>query len=149
MLKMSDKKEASAGGRPGAGLLPGLKEQVEQKAYLSRETMQAVADQAGLPLNSVYGVASFYAYLPVAAVGKNIIRVCGCLPCDLKDAQGVIGSIRKELGIEPGQTTPDGKFTLEIVGCIGACDQAPAMLINDKLYGSLTADSIAGILKSY
>ncbi|MFA5079677.1 MAG: NAD(P)H-dependent oxidoreductase subunit E [Dehalococcoidia bacterium] len=145
---MSDKKEAVAGGQPGAGLLPRLKEEVSQKTYLSRETLQSIAGQTGLPLNSVYGVASFYAYLPVAAAGKNIIRVCGCLPCDLKDAQGVIGRIKKELGIEPGQTTPDGKFTLEVVGCIGACDQAPAMLINDTLYGNLTAESIAGILKS-
>jgi NADH:ubiquinone oxidoreductase subunit E len=145
---MSDKKEATAGGQPGAGLLPRLKEEVEQKAYLSREALQAIAGQTGLPLNSVYGVASFYSYLPVSAVGKNVIKVCGCLPCDLKDANGVIGSIKKELGIEPGQTTPDGKFTLEIVGCIGACDQAPAMLINDTLYGNLTTESIAGILKS-
>ncbi len=146
---MSDKKEAAAVGQPGAGLLPRLKEEVEQKSYLSREALQTIAGQTGLPLNSVYGVASFYTYLPVSAVGKNVIRVCGCLPCDLKDAQGVIGSIKRERGIGPGQTTADGKFTLEIVGCIGACDQAPAMMINDKLYGNLTAESIAGILKSY
>ncbi|MFA5079012.1 MAG: NAD(P)H-dependent oxidoreductase subunit E [Dehalococcoidia bacterium] len=132
-----------------AELLPALKQELGKNGSLSRAVLASLADKTGIPLNEIYGVATFYAYLPVAAVGKNIIRVCGCLPCDLKDANGVIGSIKKELGIGPGQTTSDGKFTLELVGCIGACDQAPAMLINDKLYGNLTAESIAGILKSY
>ena len=138
---------SSTAGR--AELLPALKQELGKNGSLSRAVLASLADKTGIPLNEIYGVSTFYAYLPVAAVGKNIIRVCGCLPCDLKDAQGVIGSIRKELGIGPGQTTPDGKFTLEVVGCIGACDQAPAMMINDELYGNLTAESIAGILKSY
>ena len=111
--------------------------------------MAGVAGQVDLPLNSVYGVASFYAYLPVAVAGKNVIKVCNCLPCEMKQASAVVDGIRREIGIGPGQTTPDGKFTLELVGCIGACDQAPAMLINDTLYGNLTAEGIAGILKSY
>jgi len=146
---MSDEKKTTPGSGSGAGLLPKLKSEVEQKGYLSRETLAGVAGQADLPLNSVYGVASFYTYLPVSVVGKNVIKVCNCLPCEMKQASAVVEGIRREIGIGPGQTTTDGKFTLELVGCIGACDQAPAMLINDKLYGNLTAEGIAGILKSY
>jgi len=146
---MSDKKQTTPVGESGAGLLPRLKAEVEQKGYLSREAMIGVAEQEGLPLNTVYGVTSFYSYLPVSAVGKNIIKVCNCLPCEIKQSSTLVERIKGEIGVGPGQTTPDGKFTLELVGCIGACDQAPAMLINDKLYGNLTADSIAGILKSY
>jgi len=146
---MSDKKKTTAGGESGAGLLSKLKSEVERKDYLSRETMAGVAGQSDLPLNSVYGVASFYAYLPVFPVGKNVIKVCNCLPCEMKDVPAVVEGISREIGIGPGQTTPDGKFTLELVSCIGACDQAPAMMINDKLYGDLTAEKIAGILKSY
>jgi len=146
---MSDKKQTTPGGESSAGLLPRLKAEVEQKDYLSRETLVGVAGQEGLPLNTVYGVASFYTYLPISAVGKNIIKVCNCLPCEIKQSSTLVERIKREIGIGPGQTTPDGKFTLELVGCIGACDQAPAMMINDKLYGDLTADSIAGILKSY
>ena len=146
---MSDKKDTTTGGQSGAGLLPKLKSEVEQKGYLSRETLAGVAGQVDLPLNSVYGVASFYTYLPVSVVGKNVIKVCNCLPCEMKQASAVVEGIRREIGIGPGQTTTDGKFTLELVGCIGACDQAPAMLINDRLYGNLTAEGIAGILKSY
>jgi len=146
---MSDEKKTIPGSGSGAGLLPKLKSEVEQKGYLSRETMAGVAGRVDLPLNSVYGVASFYTYLPVSVVGKNVIKVCNCLPCEMKQASVVVEGIRREIGIGPGQTTPDGKFTLELVGCIGACDQAPAMLINDRLYGNLTAEGIAGILKSY
>lgn len=88
-------------------------------------------------------------YLPVSKTGKNVIRVCGSVPCDLKDAEAVISSIQKELGITPGEATVDGKFSFELVSCIGACDEAPAMMINDQLYGNLTPERIAEILKSY
>jgi len=146
---MSDKKLIDADGQHGIELLPRLKEKVEQKDYLSRETLQEIANETGLPLNSVYGVASFYAYLPVSEVGKYVLKVCNCLPCEMKQSSEVVEGIRREIGIGPGQTTADGKFTLEVVGCIGACDQAPAMLVNDKLYSNLTSEGIAGILKSY
>ena len=139
--------QASTASR--AELLPALKQELDKNGSLSKTVLTSLADKMGLPLNEVYGVSTFYSYLPVAAAGKNIIRVCGCLPCDMKDARGVIGSIKKELGIEPGQTTADAKFSLEQVGCIGACDQAPAMMINDRLYGNLTPTTIAEILKSY
>jgi len=136
-------------GNSRAGLLPALKDRVGKDGSLNRESMSGLAGQCRLPLNEVFGVASFYAFLPVSPAGKNVIRVCRCLPCHLKDAQAVIGSIKKELGIAPGETSKDGKFSFELVGCIGACDQAPAMMINDKLYGNLTPPGIAEILKSY
>ena len=146
---MSDiKKTPTQSSSVQAELLPQLKAGLKKNNHLSREVMTGVASQTGLPLNEIYGVSSFYAFLPVTPMGKNIIKVCRSVPCEMQDLQAVMESIRKEIGIEPGQTTPDGKFTLELVNCIGACDQAPAMLINDQLYGNLTAEKIAGILKS-
>ena len=130
-------------------LLPDLKAGQQQNGHLSQQVMTGVAGRLGLPLNEVYGVATFYAFLPVAPAGKYIIRVCRCLPCDLKDGQAIVNNLQQQLGIAPGQVTPDGKFSLELVSCIGACDQAPAMLINDKLYGNLKPQGIAEILKSY
>lgn len=130
-------------------LLPGLKEAAGKNAHLSKTVMTEVAGRDGLPLNEVYAVSSFYAYLPVRPAGKNIIRVCEALPCDLKDASAVLGYVKELLGIKPGETTADGKFSLEVAGCIGACDEAPAMMINDKLYGNLSKDRIAAILKTY
>jgi NADH:ubiquinone oxidoreductase subunit E len=143
----SNKEALSANSR--AGLLPALKDAVSKSGSLDRAAMSGLAVQCRLPLNEVFGVATFYAFLPLSPAGKNIIRVCRCLPCHLKDAQAVIGSISKELGIAPGETSRDGKFSFELVSCIGACDQAPAMMVNDKLYGNLTPAVIAEILKSY
>ncbi len=80
---------------------------------------------------------------------ENLIRICGCVPCEMKDAKTVIGTLQAELGIGPGEATSDGKFAIDVVGCIGACDQAPAMLINDRLFGDLTPEKVAGILKEY
>ena len=143
----SNKEALSANSR--SGLLPALKDAVSKSGSLNRAAMSALAVQCRLPLNEVFGVATFYAFLPISPAGKNIIRVCRCLPCHLKDAQAVIGSIKKELGIAPGETSRDGKFSFELVSCIGACDQAPAMMINDKVYGNLTPPGIAEILKSF
>lgn len=143
----SDKEALSENSR--AALLPALKDRVGKDGSLNRESLSGLAGQYQLPLNEVFGVATFYAFLPVSPCGKNIIRLCRCLPCHLKDAQAVIGSIKKELGIGPGETSGDGKFSIELVSCIGACDQAPAMMINDKVYGNLTPPGITEILKSY
>ncbi len=142
-------KETSSISNGRADLLPALKQELRKSGSLSKEAMSEVAGQTGLPLNEVYGVATFYAYLPVLPKGKNVIRVCRCVPCDLKDVQAVIGSIKKEIGIAPGETTADGKFSFELVSCIGACEQAPAMMINDEMYGNLTPTRISEILKSY
>ena len=142
-------KETSSISNGRTELLPSLKRELSKNGCLSKEVMSGVAEQTGLPLNEVYGISTFYTYLLVSKTGKNVIRVCRCVPCDLKDAQAIIGSIQKELGIAPGEATADGKFSFELVSCIGACDQAPAMMINDQLYGNLTPEKIAGVLKSY
>jgi NADH:ubiquinone oxidoreductase subunit E len=142
-------RENAAAKRDRTKLLPELKDALGKNVHLSKTVMMEIAGKNGLPLNEVYAVSSFYAYLPVRPVGQNVIRVCEALPCDLKDAGAVIGYVKELLGIKPGESTADGKFSLEVAGCIGACDEAPAMMINDKLYGKLTKDKIAVILKTY
>ena len=132
-----------------AELLPLLKQEVNKKGFISKEAMFRVAEQTGLPLNEVYGVSTFYSCLPVSKTGRNVIRICKCLPCELRGARAIVDRIQEELEIGPGGVTVDGKFSLELVGCIGACDQAPAMMINGQLYGNLTPDKVAEILKSY
>lgn len=127
-------------------LLPELRRELARSGELSRDALTRVATKTGIPLSDVYGTASFYAYLPLHDRAKNRIRICRCLPCDMKGAPAVIGTIQKELGILPGEATADGLFSLELVGCIGACDQAPAMMINDELYGNLTAQRVTGVL---
>jgi NADH-quinone oxidoreductase subunit E len=97
----------------------------------------------------VYGVTTFYSFLSVEPLGRNVIRICKSIPCYLKNAEMIVESAEKVLGIKPGQTTEDGRFSFELTNCIGACEQAPAMLINDEVHGHLTPRKIAEILRSY
>ena len=117
--------------------------------FLSEEAMSAAARTLNLPLSEVYGVATFYAFISVKPRGRNVIRVCKSLPCYMKNGRRIAESVEREIGIRPGASTGDGRFSFELTNCIGACDQAPAMLVNDDLYGSLTPKKISGILKSY
>lgn len=142
-------KEVSRISDSRARLLPLLRQELSKSGFLSREVMSGVCKQIGLPPNEIYGVSTFYSYLPLCKTGKNIIRVCRCLPCELRGAPAIIDSIQEELEIALGEVTADGKFSFELVNCIGACDQAPAMMINDQLYGDLTPDRVVAILGSY
>jgi NADH:ubiquinone oxidoreductase subunit E len=142
-------KEVSSVSNSRTELLPLLKQALNKNGVIAKEVMSDVAERTGLPLNEVYGVSTFYSCLPVSKTGKNIIRVCKCLPCAFKGSQAIIERIQKELEIAPGEVTANGKFSFELVNCIGACDQAPAVTINDRLYGNLTPDRVAEILKSY
>jgi NADH:ubiquinone oxidoreductase subunit E len=131
-----------------AGLLQAIKAKLERIPYLTKNSLQAAADETNLSLSEVYGTASFYSYLPVETRGTYLIRVCRCVPCDMKSAPGIIETIRKELGIAPGETTADGLFSLELAGCLGACDRAPAMMINDEIHGELDAGKTVALLRS-
>jgi len=101
-------RKASSPGSGRAGLLPKLKAQLRKHGYLSRDALAEIAGQAGIPIQEVFGVATFYSYLPVSPVGRNMIKVCQCLPCELKDSLAVLESLKKELGIAPGETTCSG-----------------------------------------
>jgi len=94
-------------------------------------------------------VATFYAFISIVPEGRNVIRMCKSLACDMRDGRMLLESLGQELGIGPGESTGDGKFSFELTNCIGACDQAPAMLVNEDVHGNLTPERISGILKSY
>lgn len=148
MVKNSRNDQCSK-GRNRSDLLPRLKQELKGSRYLTREIMARVADETGISLSDVYGVATFYSFLPVQKTGTHVIKVCRCVPCDIKNAQAMIQFIEQEIGISPGETTSDGLFSFQLVGCIGACDQAPAMMIDDELFGMLTEERVSNILQSY
>jgi NADH:ubiquinone oxidoreductase subunit E len=81
--------------------------------------------------------------------GKNVIRICKSLPCHLKNASMIIESVAQAIGIRPAESTPDGSFSFQLTNCIGACDKAPAMMINNDIHGDLTPEKIPHILASY
>lgn len=126
-----------------------LQEAQSQTGFLSEEAMAKVAEALKVSRSDVYGVATFYSFLSTKPLGRNVIRICKSLPCHYKGAQSVIDSIAKELGIKPGETTTDGKFSFTLTNCIGVCDKAPAMLINDDVHGDLTPAKVTRILKTY
>ncbi len=129
-----------------ADVLAALQAEQERVGYLSEPFMQQLADRAGLSLSEVYAVATFYHFLATQPQGRYVIRVCKSLPCYMQSDKLVVEAIEVKLGIAPGETTPDGKFTLQYTNCIGACDQAPALLLNDDLHGNLTPESIGQLL---
>ena len=129
-------------------LLLLLKEAQSRFGYLTQELLAELAQSLGISIGEVYGAATFYAFLSTETQGRNVIRICKSLPCFLKNSQLIIDSVEQEIGIKPGQTTTDGKFTFQLTNCIGACDKAPAMMINSDVYGDLTPKKISAILKA-
>ena len=130
-------------------LIELLKEAQQRFGYVPEEVMTELAQSLEIPINEVYGVASFYSFLSIKPLGRNVIRICQSLPCYLKHCQTIIETVEKELGIKPGETTPDGRFSFQLTNCIGLCDRAPAMLINHDAHVDLTPEKIAQILKAY
>lgn len=130
-------------------ILLALEETQDKTGYIPAATMEKLAESFEVPVSDVYGVASFYSFLTTLAPGRNVIRVCKSLPCHLKEGQAIIDAIEKQIKVEPGGTTPDKRFSFELVNCIGLCDGAPAMLINGDVHVDLTPGKIAGILDEY
>jgi len=148
----ASKGEAKAKPAPENGkrerLLALLESRQREAGYISEEAIGDIAGTLGLSVGDVYGVATFYAFLSAKPQGRHVIRICKSMPCYMKNAPLIIESVERAIGIMPGETTPDGRFSFELTNCIGACDQAPAMLINDEIYGDLTPGMISEILES-
>lgn len=130
-------------------LMALLKEAQHKFGYVPEEVMAELAESLDIPINDVYGVASFYSLLSIRPLGRNVIRICQSLPCYLKHCQTIIESVEREIGIRPGETTPDGRFSFQLTNCIGLCDRAPAMMINSDAHVDLTPEKVSQILKTY
>lgn len=117
--------------------------------YLPYEVQAIIAEGLDVPLEKVYGVATFYAQFALSPKGRYNISVCLGTACYVKGSDKVLEKISEEIGVEPGECTDDAKFSLEACRCIGACGLAPVMTINDDVYGRLTPDEIPGILAKY
>ncbi|MFB0546362.1 MAG: NADH-quinone oxidoreductase subunit NuoE, partial [Anaerolineae bacterium] len=132
---------------PRSALLPALAiAQRENDGWLSPEVMIEVAEVMELPPAEVGSVTSFYTMFHRRPVGKYLIQVCTNISCSLLGAEHILQYIKGKLGIEVGETTPDGLFTLLTVECLGSCGTAPMMQINDKYYENLTEERIDKIL---
>ncbi|MBQ9766953.1 MAG: NAD(P)H-dependent oxidoreductase subunit E [Lachnospiraceae bacterium] len=130
-------------------LMPILQKAQDIYGYLPIEVQTMIADECGIPLEKVYGVATFYSQFSLYPKGKYKISVCLGTACYVKGSGDIYEKLQQLLGIEGGQCTPDGKFSLDACRCIGACGLAPVLTINDDVYGRLTADEMADVLAKY
>ena len=131
-----------------AMLLSALYIAQEQEGFLTRESIAKVACRLGLPPGEVYSTATFYTLFRTEPVGRFVIQVCDGLSCYLAEgAERVVDYISAKLGIKPGETSADGRFTLSTVQCLASCGTSPAMRINDQLYENLTPAAIDAILE--
>jgi NADH-quinone oxidoreductase subunit E len=134
--------------RKEAAILPVLYLAQQEFGYLGPEAIDYVARLMGQSPARVHGVVSFYTMLKTKPIGRHHIQVCRTLPCALRGAEELTGFLKKTLGIEVGQTTADGRFTLSEVECLASCGTAPMMQINDDYYENLTDDKVTEILAS-
>ena len=130
-------------------LMAVMQEAQEIYGYLPMEVQEMIADGMNVPLEKVYGVATFYAQFVLEPQGEHVIGVCLGTACYVKGSQAVLDRLAEELKVPVGKTTADGKFTLNATRCLGACGLAPVMMIGDEVYGRLTPDEIPGILAKY
>jgi NADH-quinone oxidoreductase E subunit len=135
-------------GQEGA-LIPVLQKAQEIYGYLSEEVQERIARGLKVPITEVYGVATFYSLFSLKPVGEYKIGICMGTACYVKGAADLVSKVGEELGIKVNETTKDGKFTLEVTRCIGACGLAPVLTVNKDVYGRLSADEIPGILDKY
>jgi NADH:ubiquinone oxidoreductase subunit E len=117
--------------------------------YLTGEDLRLVADYLSLPLSAVHDAVTFYSMFSLVPRGRHIIRVCNSPPCHLAGSWSLISALKEELGVDVGGTTPDGLFTLELTSCLGVCGVAPAMMIDDEVYGNLTPEKLREVLVSF
>ena len=133
---------------PGC-LMQILQETQEKYGYLPIELQETIADELDIPLTEVYGVATFYSQFTLKPKGKYKIGVCLGTACYVKGSQGILDKVNEVLGTAVGDTTEDGKFSVDATRCVGACGLAPVMSINEDVYGRLTPAEVPGILENY
>jgi NADH-quinone oxidoreductase subunit E/NADP-reducing hydrogenase subunit HndA len=135
-------------GEP-SGLIQVLHRAQQLLGYVPREVQEKVAEGLNVPLSDVYGVVTFYALFSLRPKGRNQISVCAGTACYVRGTAQILESLERELGIKPGDTTEDGKFSLEVVRCLGACGLGPVMMINEDVHGRLDPGKVPEILAKY
>lgn len=135
-------------GMKGAAI-PVLHEAQNIYGYLPIEVQEMISEGLNIPLAEIYGIVTFYAQFSLNPKGQYQIGVCLGTACYVKGSGDILEKVKEILGIDVGECTPDGKFSIDATRCIGACGLAPVMTINDEVYGRLTVDEIEDILKKY
>jgi len=130
-------------------LLVGILQDIQAEAgYLPKEVLEETSQGLGVPLSRVYSVATFFKAFSLKPRGRHLINVCMGTACHVRGAVKVLEQIEKELAVKTGETTPDLKFTLETVNCVGACALGPMVIIGEDYHGEMTPEAIGTMLKN-
>lgn len=129
--------------------LAALQDMQHEFNYVPQEGLEALAEHLGVPLAQLYAMTTFYKALSLTPKGRHIVKVCNGTACHIRGSANLVTGLRRELGIEPGQTTPDGDFSVEIVNCLGSCALAPVMVVDGNYHNKLKLEDVAAILDSY
>ena len=121
----------------------------KEYGYIPLEVQELVSQKTGISVAEIYGVVTFYSFFSLRPKGKYIIGCCLGTACYVKGAQMIIDKFSEILGIQPGETTEDGLFTIDALRCIGACGIAPAVTINGKVYPKMTVDAVPAVVEEY
>jgi len=130
-------------------LIPLLQEVQETLGYVPPESIEPIAEALNVFPSQVQGVLTFYAGFSLEPKGKYVIRVCRGTACHVKGGKSTLRFLKKELDLDDGETSPDYRFTLEPVACLGACFLAPAMMVNNKVFGKLSPPKVTSIMSQY
>ncbi len=117
--------------------------------YLPAEVQEVVAEELNIPLSKVYGVVTFYSFFSMKPKGEHPVSICTGTACYVRGAENVLEEFKKELGIEVGETTEDGKFSIACLRCVGACGLAPVVNVGEKTYGRVSPEMVKDILNEY
>ena len=121
----------------------------ETFGYLPAEVQEVISEKMEIPAAKVYGVVTFYSFFTMIPKGKHPISICMGTACYVRGAENVLKEFKKKLDIEVGQTSDDGKFSLNSLRCVGACGLAPVVMVGDKVYGRVAPEEVAAILEEY
>ena len=138
----------SFNNEPGE-LINVLHKSQEAFGYLPAEVQEIVARELGIPVAKVYGVVTFYSFFTMIPKGQHPISICTGTACYVRGAEKVLDEFKRVLNIGVGETTPDGKFSMSCLRCVGACGLAPVVMIGEKVYGRVSPDGVKDILKEY
>lgn len=131
------------------GLIPLLQEIQESIGYIPPKSIEKISDAVNLFPAQVQGVITFYAGFTLKPKGKYVVRVCRGTACHVKGGRSILRLMKKELGLEEDETSPDYQFTLETVACLGACFLAPTMMVNRTYYGRLSPTKVSSVLAQF
>lgn len=152
-LKAADKKKISAildrYQHDGAVLVSILQDVQAELFYLPEDAIKEVSQGLELPLTQVYSVATFFKAFSLKPRGRHLVNVCMGTACHVRGSVNILEKLEQDLGIVPGETTKDYRFTLETVNCVGACALGPIVMVDGKYHGQMTTDKVSAVLEGY